>query len=176
MYFSELHALYIDGFMEIAYATLLTMQEGQKSPFGETISYIIAIFSIIVICIHFPYSYLLITTHSKEILLHDKEFKKTYGQLIDNIKVDTLMQRLFFVFYLLRRIVLIALAHYCKEMPLVFQISILLLISLLTSSYYLSSEPHIRSRDRKIEVANEFMIAIIIYTIMTQSEWVTIPE
>ena len=28
MYFSELHALYIDGFMEIAYATLLTMQEG----------------------------------------------------------------------------------------------------------------------------------------------------
>ena len=49
MYFRELHTIFTEAFVEILIATFFTLQQNTRSPFGESVSYILAVFSALVI-------------------------------------------------------------------------------------------------------------------------------
>ena len=50
-YYSELYTVYIESFMEILIAAILTLKENERSPFGEMLAYMLVCFSLIIICI-----------------------------------------------------------------------------------------------------------------------------
>ena len=79
MFFNELHAVYKDGFMEIIIATFLTLKDGFKSQPGEIVSSSLAIFSLLVIFIIFPFSIFMIFIQKQKTLKTDENFKLDYG-------------------------------------------------------------------------------------------------
>ena len=79
-------------------------------PLGETISYVFAIFSVIVICVLFPYSFCRIFFADKLVLLADESFIRTYGMLYEDIKVAKKASRLFYMVFVIRRVIYLLLA------------------------------------------------------------------
>ena len=49
LFFSDLHTIYIEGFLELTISCYLTLKAGVTEPLGETISMMITYFSLIVV-------------------------------------------------------------------------------------------------------------------------------
>ena len=86
LFFSELHKIYIEAFMEIAISIILTIKIGVISPSGEFLGYTLVCFSLLVIFVQIPFSYFMLFCHKKSVLSEDKKFDKTYGTLIKGIR------------------------------------------------------------------------------------------
>ena len=176
MYFRELHTIFTEAFVEILIATFFTLQQNTRSPFGESVSYILAVFSALVICVQLPFSFFMITCHDKEILQEDEHFDQAYGKLYENLNIDTKAQRLFYLFYMARRIAFFSIAYFGYQWPVVFQISALLALSNSTLIYYILLQPQQSSTDYRVETFNEFAVGVMTLLSMTQSDWVLDPE
>lgn len=75
LFFSEVYTIYIDGFLVIAISTYLTITNWNFTPFGETISFTLAIFSLTVILILTPYSFFKILRADEFFLDENEQFK-----------------------------------------------------------------------------------------------------
>ena len=64
-----------------------------------------------------PWAYLRVAFIGKKVLKEENEFTKAYGYLIDGIRVERQSQRLFYVFFMLRRIIYLGLAFDYPNLP-----------------------------------------------------------
>ena len=69
-----MHAIYIEGFIEIAIASYLTLSYDRYTPFGESIAYGLSWFSICVYGIQVPISYIFILCKPRNVLKSDEDF------------------------------------------------------------------------------------------------------
>ena len=77
--------------MEIIIACMLTFKYGQLEPFGDQLSVAIVIFSLAVLLILFPLSYLMLFCHDKDVTDHDTEFNEAYGFLKADLRQNTVV-------------------------------------------------------------------------------------
>ena len=64
MFFSELHAIYIEASLEIMIASYFTIVVGETSPLGDTLSFVLAVFSAFVFLILLPIQFFIIWIHA----------------------------------------------------------------------------------------------------------------
>ena len=64
MFFSELHAIYIEASLEIMIASYFTIVVGETSPLGEGLSFILAAFSAFVYLILLPIQFFIVWIHA----------------------------------------------------------------------------------------------------------------
>ena len=176
MYFRELHTIFTEGFIEILIATFLTLRQNTISPLGETVSCTLAAFSALVISVQLSFSFFMIVCHDKETLQNDQHFIQAYGKLYDDLNIDTTPQRLFYFFYMIRRIGYISIGHFGHQWPPLFQIVALIALSNATLFYYILQQPMKSRTDYRVEIQNEFCVGIITMLTFTQSDWVHNPE
>ena len=122
LFFTELHGIYIEGFMEIAISIILTLREDIRSPFGEYLAYLLAWFSLLVILVQLPFSYFMVFCHQKQVFDEDERFATTYSALVDGIRQDTTMQRIYYAILLLRRTLYLVITLLMPFLPTTFQI------------------------------------------------------
>ena len=157
--------------MEILIAIILTLRAGQFSPFGELLSFILVCFSLFVFCVQIPFSYFMLFCHKKQVIEEDEKFNLAYGVLVKGIKLDTVLQRLYFVISLIRRTVFLIVALYFPEQPLIYHLFCLYITSFAALLYYGYCTP-LKSRfDRRIEIFNEFMVGLSCLSLFPLTDW-----
>ena len=111
----------METFFEIAIAITFSIQTQETNPLGEFLSSGIIIFSVLVLLLVFPFSFIMILCHDKKTLKDDVAFKGAYGGLYAHLKVDTTSQRLFYLFFFLRRVLYLSLAFSKpQQLPAIF--------------------------------------------------------
>ena len=109
-------------------------------------------------------------------LKYNESFKQIFGELYKNTRVDTYCQRMFYMLFLLKRIIYIGVALIWPEMPFFFQFMILISLNYATVIYYSYSKPHQQHLERKFELFNEFMVGQSYFLFLTQTDWVEDPQ
>ena len=165
LFFTELHVIFTEGFLELLISTILTLKQRQMYPFGETLSIFIAIFSLLVFCIQLPWSFYMILRHDKVILALDENFISTHGVLYKNTRYDSVWQRLYTVTVLLRRTVIVILALLFDETPGIFQLFVLISVNYLQLIYNGSAEPFNSVFERVLQQYNELTVALCSLTL-----------
>ena len=104
-------------------------------------SYILAYSTVIGACVVFSSSYFAVLWSDKRVIINDLYFIETYGRLTEDIRVDTVPQRLYHLFSFARRILIVSTALYYDSMPAVYSIYGHYALSLVTLIYYGKSAP-----------------------------------
>ena len=176
LFFSELHSIYLEAFMEIAIAIVLTLKEGVTSPFGEFLAYLLAWFSVLVILVQIPFSYFMLFCHETSVIKEDSKFASSYGTLVEGIRQENTLQRLYFVIVLIRRTIYLFITLQLTFIPSTFQIYLIYFLSLMYLGYNGIVEP-LRSRlDRRIELFNETMVGLCLLSLFPMTDWNPEPE
>ena len=130
--------MYVEAFMEIAIASFFTVKFGlMYTPLGELISALIACFSILVIIFLLPINFYMITRSSKVVMQENEWFKNINGALYDGIRLDNTSQRLYYLHYLVRRVLYLFFAFgVADSVPAIFQIYSLIFLSQASLLYF----------------------------------------
>ena len=81
--------------------------------------------------------------------------------------METVYQKLFYVFFFLRRIAYLAMAFGSLGIPIIFQFYGILLLNFITLIYYGFCYPHKHKLDRRIDLTNEFLIMYFTFMLMS---------
>ena len=157
--------------MEIVIYSYLTLNQGIMTPSGETLSYGLACFSVIVIFLHFPYAFYKLMKADKVTLTERNDLTQAHGALIIDLKVDTLPQRLFYVQYMVRRLLYLSITFNYPNMSASLQLICIILLNHASFIYIGLVEPHKSKMDRFIVIFNEFIIGLCFLSLLPLSDW-----
>ena len=101
---------------------------------------------------------------------------KAYGTLIDGHKVKTKSQKLFYFFYMLRRLIYLSLALNYPNLPVSIQLISLILINIVWTIYLGLIDIHSSRRERRFELFNEFIVSMCFISLLTVTNWNGDPE
>lgn len=80
------------------------------------------------------------------------------------------MNLMYYTLFLLRRIVFVAIPTFLYKFPF-YQIQVLMFLTSCYILFYAGAQPHIESRRRQMEVFNEWMVLVMIYHLVSFSEF-----
>ena len=125
---------------------------------------------------HMLYGFCRIWFKSKNDLKSESEFANTFGILIDDIRIESKAQRLYYFFFILRRLLYLSLLFNYLSLTTTLQMLIIMLINLMNIIYLGIFEPKEARMDRRIEIANDTAIAMCFISMLTMTDWASSPE
>ena len=146
------------------------------TPSGETLSYGLACFSVIVIFIHFPYAFYKLIKANLVTLTENNDLTQAHGELINDLKVHTLPQRLFYVQYMVRRLLYLSITFNYPNMSASLQLICIIILNHASFIYIGLVEPHRSKMDRFIEMFNEFIVGLCFFSLLPLTDWNDKPE
>ena len=113
----------------------------------------------------------MIVRTDKTKLEEDELMQQLHGSLTNDIRLETIAQKLYYLIYCIRRLVYVLLAYSIYNMPPVFQIIGIITSSTYTIIYYGLASPLVSRFDRRMELANEFLVNACALALLPLTEW-----
>ena len=111
LFFTEFISITLEGYFEFLIAAYLNLSQPLDSTSGEKASLYIGWYSFIVPVIIFPLMWIMIIVQPLK-TLNSEKFQKKYGTFFAGIKSDRKIFMMYYLFYILRRIIFCLLAFY----------------------------------------------------------------
>jgi steroid 5-alpha reductase family enzyme len=114
---------------------------------------------------------LLMVVFAPEEKLQNRDFRNRYGNLFMSIRTTTRAQRCYFLLFIIRRLLLIAVAfsmhaYSCQQVQVVMYFNIFVLI------YVAQTWPFRSPYTNKMELGTEFFVICVTFHLLTFTDWV----
>jgi len=157
--------------MPVTISIMLNYRNPLFSTFGEVISFLGTIGLTLLVYVWLPYLIIKIAVQSPE-SLSTPSFKHKYAFLYEDLKLETLEQKLYQIIFLLRRLVLIWIAFDLHEVGSI-QIILVVMLNLFWLIYKVSCDPMRTNQDKTMDIIVEIFTMIMCYHLLIFSNWVT---
>ena len=128
-------------------------------PAGETISFILASFSALIILIIIPMSILIYyNIEDEKQMEEDDDTMHIFDLFKHEMRVETPSQRLYFLIFMLRRLIYLSVGLIFYGMTMTLQIQSIMALNIANIIYIAQSEPNKSRLRRRVELFNDFMI------------------
>lgn len=115
MFFTEFISITLEGYFEFLIAAYLNLSKPLTSTSGEEASMYVGWYSFIVPVVIFPLMWIMILTMPLK-TLNSKKFQKKYGTFFEGVRSDRKIYILYYLVYILRRMIFCALAFWAGEL------------------------------------------------------------
>lgn len=161
-------SLQIEAFLIFAIAAFMQVQLPLVSTDGELCGLVFGIGSLVVV-IFLPVVFIYYLSRDK-MFFYDKEYQITWGRLSKDLRQENKWQISSWFVFVIRRLVM---AVSCFVLPFgCFQLVIMLSMNIATTSYLVHHKPQESKFKNRVELLNEFFIAIASYHMILFTDWI----
>tara|TARA_B110000285_G_scaffold233603_1_gene307901 strand:+ start:418 stop:1257 length:840 start_codon:yes stop_codon:yes gene_type:complete len=170
LFFGQLLAIAITGYMEFLIAGYYTITYGLTSTSGEVISNYTAYFALIVTCILMPLAILFIIVQRRRDL-HRYRIYNVLGELYAGFKTSDRINLTYYLLFGIRRVMYIYVVFNWVEDSWA-QAMVIMFMNLFMLIFIGQQKPLSRMFKNRIELFNEFCVLIITIHMICFTEWV----
>lgn len=156
LFFSEFISITLEGYFEFLIAAYLNLSQPLATTNGERASLYLGWYCVIIAVIIFPLLWVMILCTPLK-TLNSNKFKKKYGHFFEGVKSDKKIYIMYYLVYIIRRLIFCALAFFGGELRYV-QLIFVMYCNLAVVIYQGSNNPLRGKAANRIELFNEVAI------------------